>query len=184
MFLDGETPEIKTNEEGKSILESLGFIMANAAVGDIYDEGNAQGTTAAGLDWKIVELADGSYQLQLGKEGVTQNADSTVGWSAYNPSRLIPNAYQSVKFLGPVRGVGSLAGLFKNAPATSIINLNYLDTSQVTNMAEMFRNSKFESIDVSSFDTSNVTDMSYMFNYASATQVTGLENFNTQMSLQ
>ena len=50
-----------------------------------------------------------------------------------------------------------------------IINLELLDTSQVTNMSQMFANvatkgnDKFFSLDVSSFDTSKVTNMSGMF---------------------
>ena len=47
---------------------------------------------------------------------------------------------------------------------TEIEGLNQLDTSNVTNMREMFKEmSNLTSLDVSSFDTSKVTDMSYMF---------------------
>ena len=47
---------------------------------------------------------------------------------------------------------------------TTIENLNFLDTSQVTNMSGMFYNCyRLTSLDVSEFNTSNVTSMSYMF---------------------
>ena len=47
---------------------------------------------------------------------------------------------------------------------TSISGLNYLNTSNVTSMEEMFRKcSSLSSLDVSGFDTGNVTDMECMF---------------------
>ena len=48
----------------------------------------------------------------------------------------------------------------------SITGLNYLNTSEVTNMSYMFfYNLGLTSLDLSSFNTSKVTDMSYMFDY-------------------
>ena len=47
---------------------------------------------------------------------------------------------------------------------TSITGLNYLNTSEVTNMLGMFWDCKYlTSLDLSSFNTANVTDMGYMF---------------------
>jgi len=72
---------------------------------------------------------------------------------------------------------------------TSINDLQYLDTSNVTNMNGMFSNcNRLTSLDVSSFDTSKVTNMSWMFgisptfpgSYISKlTTITGLNKFNT-----
>ena len=44
-------------------------------------------------------------------------------------------------------------------------NLNCIDTSEITDMSNLFYNSKFENIniDVSNWDVSNVTNISYMF---------------------
>ena len=64
--------------------------------------------------------------------------------------------------------------------------LEYMDTSNVTNMSAMFREtgyySKTFTIDVSNFDTSNVTDMSYMFHQTGCQSldfVLDLSNFVT-----
>ncbi len=52
---------------------------------------------------------------------------------------------------------------------TSISGIEYLNTSEVTTMRQMFRGcSKLESIDVSGFNTEKVTNMSYMFNGCSS----------------
>ena len=54
-----------------------------------------------------------------------------------------------------------------------------INDKPIVSMNNMFWNSKAESIDLSSFDTSKVTDMSYMFRESVATEIKGLENFNT-----
>ena len=71
------------------------------------------------------------------------------------------------------------SGLFSGYNQTSSLDLTNLDTSNVTNMYEMFRNSKATSIKgLDNFDTSNVTDMSYMFQYSQATTL-NLSSFDT-----
>lgn len=63
---------------------------------------------------------------------------------------------------------------------TDIENINYLDTSKVTNMSNLFNNdNSLVSLDLSSFDTSKVTDMSNMFNYMSAVTELNITGFNT-----
>ena len=59
------------------------------------------------------------------------------------------------------------------------INLSYLNTSNVTSMEGMFLNSSFTSLDVSSFNTSNVVDMHEMFAYCYNLTSLDLSNFNT-----
>ena len=59
--------------------------------------------------------------------------------------------------------------MFRNSDATEIKGLNRFNTSKVTDMFYMFYNSKATTLDLSSFDTSNVTDMGSMFYYSKAT---------------
>ena len=63
---------------------------------------------------------------------------------------------------------------------TSIEGIEYLNTSEVTNMSEMFSGCvKLPSLDVSHFDTSNVTDMSKMFNRCLLLPSLDVSHFNT-----
>ena len=64
--------------------------------------------------------------------------------------------------------VTRMFSMFRNSRATSL-DLSSFDTSSVTSMSYMFYDSQATSLDLSSFDTSSVTSMSYMFNYSQAT---------------
>ena len=62
----------------------------------------------------------------------------------------------------------------------SIENINYLETSKVTNMSYMFNNNNsLTSLDLSNFDTSNVTNMANMFSYCGSLTSLNINNFNT-----
>ena len=58
------------------------------------------------------------------------------------------------------------------------LELDYLDTSNVTNMGTMFNSSQATTLDLSSFNTSNVTNMGNMFNSSQATTL-DLSSFDT-----
>ena len=64
---------------------------------------------------------------------------------------------------------------------TNIIGLNKLNTSNVTDMSEMFAGlNEITSIDISEWDTSNVTNMSNMFGYCEhLTSVGDISNWDT-----
>ena len=59
-------------------------------------------------------------------------------------------------------------------------NLNCIDTSKITDMSDLFYDSKFENIniDVSNWDVSNVTNMSNMFQLCENFTGEGLENWD------
>ena len=63
---------------------------------------------------------------------------------------------------------------------SSIEGIEYLNTSEVTNMSRMFSTCwSMESFDLSHFDTGNVRDMSFMFNYCEALTSLDLSSFDT-----
>lgn len=57
----------------------------------------------------------------------------------------------------------NMANMFLNVLATDIDGLDTFDTSNVTTMNAMFKGSSIETVDLSSFNTENVTDMKQMF---------------------
>ena len=75
----------------------------------------------------------------------------------------------------------STASWFENATSlTEIVGLQYLNTSQVTDMSSMFWGcSNLTSLDLSSFNTENVTNMYGMFGGCSSLESLDLSSFNT-----
>ena len=64
---------------------------------------------------------------------------------------------------------------------TSIEGIQYLNTSEVTDMRSMFSFCQsLENIDVSGFDTQKVTDMGYMFNECNALKAVDVSRFDTK----
>ena len=59
------------------------------------------------------------------------------------------------------------------------INVGHFNTSNVTNMYQMFYGVDVETLDLSSFDTSNVTNMEQMFAHARKLRSVNLSSFNT-----
>ena len=86
-----------------------------------------------------------------------------------------------------IKIIGSANGLFKNLKNLATIKgLSNLDTSQVTNMEQMFSNCpKLTALDLSSLNTDNVTSYSSMFSGDAALTSADLSNFqvaaNTEM---
>jgi surface protein len=71
--------------------------------------------------------------------------------------------------------------MFLDCRRLTILDLSYLDTSNVTSMNSMFRDcSNLTSLDISNFNTSNVTDMAYMFD--DCTSLTSLDMSNCDIS--
>ena len=77
--------------------------------------------------------------------------------------------------------VESLSNFFSHSKElTEIEGIEYLNTSEVTDMRWMFYDCEsLTSLDLSSFNTSNVTDMNSMFKGCSSLTSLNLSNFNT-----
>lgn len=75
-----------------------------------------------------------------------------------------------------------LMGWFSSAKILSSIDgLEYLNTSEATDMGGMFSGCNgLTSLDVSNFDTRNVTNMNYMFSFCSNLTSLNVSHFNTQ----
>lgn len=72
----------------------------------------------------------------------------------------------------------SFNGLFFNMNWLKVSSLPY-DTTNITDMANMFRSCAITHVDVSTFDTASVTNMQYMFNSCTGLVQLNLSNFRT-----
>ena len=76
--------------------------------------------------------------------------------------------------------VTNMNNMFDGMTNLTTLNLSNFNTSKVTNMRFMFFHaSNLTSLNLSNFDTSRVTDMQYMFSYASNLTSLNLSNFDT-----
>ena len=86
----------------------------------------------------------------------------------------------SIGGLGGVIANSDCSSLFEEFFNVKIILLDNFDTSNVTNMSNMFRNcNSLESLNLSKFNTSKVTNMFYMFNVCSSLTSLDLSSFDT-----
>ena len=120
------------------------------------------------------------------KEGTRTGSKYTV----LNGALMMANAFGYLKSateavfdpsfinVSPTNTVGWFFGLEN---LKSITGIDYLNTSKVRKMNEMFRGcSSLESIDLSNFNTENVVDMSRMFNDCSSLVELNLVAFDTR----
>ena len=76
--------------------------------------------------------------------------------------------------------VTEMAAMFRFCKSLTSLNLSGFNTTNVTNMTYMFSHcSALTSLDVSGFNTANVTDMSFMFSDCWALTSLDLSSFNT-----
>ena len=76
--------------------------------------------------------------------------------------------------------VTDMSGLFNGCSSLTNVNLEHFDTGNVTDMNSMFRDcSSMRQLDLSSFDTRKVTDMSTMFRGCTSLESLDLSNFDT-----
>ena len=76
--------------------------------------------------------------------------------------------------------VTNMAGMFSECTSLTSIDLSHFNTAKVTDMNGMFFSCyNLQSLDVSSFDTQNVTDMNYMFSSCDGLAILDVSNFNT-----
>ena len=85
----------------------------------------------------------------------------------------------SINYQG--KPIESLNSTFNRCESLEQINLNNLDTSNVTDMSHTFAWCKsLKQIDISSFDTSNVTDMSHTFAWCKSLKQIDISSFDTR----
>ncbi|WP_025186176.1 BspA family leucine-rich repeat surface protein [Enterococcus faecalis] len=160
-------------------------------------ESGSASQSSASQHRKEIETEETSLKAQTtstvltGMIGTSQwSLDPTSGELTIGPgvfSDDVSSAFDSISnvkkvtFSGPVKAGKSLKSLFSSWFALlSIERLDYLDTSQVTDMSYMFTNcTGLQTLDVSNFDTSQVTNMRGMFFLCTGLQTLDVSNFDT-----
>ena len=113
--------------------------------------------------WDISEAGDGSVMAYVEDDG---SGNSTYKVTIGGKGGIVANE--------------SMIRYFKDFSEMTTIDLSALDTSEVTDMNDMFSDcSSLTSLDLSSFDTSQVTDMSTMFASCSSLTSLDLSKFDT-----
>ena len=114
----------------------------------------------------------------MSKEGIIYNLNEDNQWPEYNAEYITKVVFDSS--FADVRPTTTFMWFSGMKNLTTIENMQYLNTSDVTNMGFMFYEcSSLKSVDVSHFDTSNVTNMDYMFATCSELTEIDVSHFDT-----
>ena len=164
LWFANDIPQSEENKVFKAKLNIVGsqntrMMVTNNYNGDLWNRKQSTVT-------KIV------FQDSINKiEGESESWDISSAKNKTVMARLVPNTDDTTTNTLYIQGNGGVIAnynssyLFRNfSKLTEIENINLLDTSNVTNMSDMFDVcNSLTSLDVSTFDTSQVTKMSEMF---------------------
>ena len=106
---------------------------------------------------------DGNRSSRTGTTYDLNTGATDTGWDTDGINASVTKVVFDPSFAG-ARPTSTYDWFYEMWNLESITGLEYLNTSEVTNMGYMFPScSKLTSLDLSSFNTSKVTDMRYMF---------------------
>ena len=103
--------------------------------------------------------------------------DTSKVTNMYGMFNSFTNSFLDIKSFN-TSNVTDMTQMFSGINVDSL-DLSNFDTSKVTTMKYMFSSGEIDKLDVSGFNTSKVTDMNGMFYESAATEIKGLENFDT-----
>ena len=152
---------------------SIGGIVYVITVTDAQEPDIAGGTVGT-VKWRID--AEGNLTFSAG----TLSRPSTTQWPWWG----ISSPVTKIIFEGPITCCSRMDRFLENiGHVTEIEGIEYLNTSNVTDMSHMFsalgwQGSGISSLDLSTFDTSKVTNMAMMFSGSKIGEV-DLSKFNT-----
>ena len=152
----------------------------------IWCEGNTRLYFTASGDYAAGGTYDGKTITKVWSGNAVANSGAEPQWITEAGDDLkekctfvlFDESFSSIRPRSTARWFANMEKLYR------ISGIEYLNTSNVTNMASMFMGckkliTKLNSLDLSNFDTSNVTDMSQMFMGCSSLTILDLSSFNT-----
>ena len=180
LWFANDIPQSEENKVFKAKLNIVGsqntkMMATNNYSGDLWNR--KQDTVT-----KIV------FQDSINKiEGESESWDISSAKNKTVMARLVPNTDDTTTNTLYIQGNGGVTAnydssdLFYNfSKLTEIENVNLLDTSNVTNMGNMFYEcSSLTNLNLSSFDTSKVTDMENMFSRCRSLTSLDVSKFDT-----
>ena len=142
-----------------------------------------EGTSStSGLAWQNMTSDGWGVQLinKASTAAITEAPCTTLGGKYVTSYAYLyeGSAASSINVAFNSTNVTNMRGMFKDTKATSI-NLTSLNTSSVVNMISMFEGSNATSLNLNSFNTTNVASMISMFQDSKATSLS-LTSFNTK----
>ena len=151
--------------------------MVSTNITKIYFRGNEIVALYRG-DTLIFKKSPGVYKI---KGTVTKGSGYTQFNLTYNNGQKVNvKVNKDLTFETDLQEhLTNAKALFKGRSYLETLDLNSLDTSQVTNMADMFSQSIYLKDIKLNIDTSKVTDMSFMFLGCERLETLDLSNFNT-----
>ena len=142
----------------------------------VPNEINGKPTKITKDTFKNFGLSIKSVTIQAGRFGKVGVEGSSLAYLLSGRDSL-----KSVDLSGlDTSNVTNMSNMFEGNKNLTSLNLNGLNTSNVTQMNSMFRScGQLLTLDLSSFNTSNVENMSYMFFGLGSIKTLDLSNFNT-----
>jgi len=142
-----------------------------------------EGTSStSGLAWQNMTTDGWGVQLtnKASTTVITETPCTVLGGKNVTSYAYLydKSAASSINVTFNSTNVTNMSGMFKDTKARSI-NLTSLNTSKVTNMISMFEGSNAISLNLNSFNTTNVVSMISMFQNSKATSLS-LTRFNTK----
>ena len=154
-------------------------LTAQQLIALYQDQGKPVQETYVWPWWELTTGDQGQVELDIYDHTASSGFASKSAW----PWDAERSTINKVDFKGKLAVQGALNGMFyQMTNLKQITNLKNLDTSNVTSMDSLFRQTALTSLDLgTTFDTSQVTNMSAMFDSCKKlTSLKGLNNFQTQ----
>ena len=165
-----------------TIIALLGILMPNTAWAQDGSEREAYGVILTAENEQYMTLYYDDKKASHAEEGLVVGINELAESSEIMQARRMLTSVIFDQSFADCDTIKSTAGWFAYCmQLRTIIGLEYLNTSEVTDMSAMFMEcAELESLDLSHFNTSKVTSMNNMFFFCERLQTMDLSSFDTE----